>query len=138
VIVHRGTKRISDWFDDALIGLGLQNHSHRYLNAQRLTNKVREKYKQEPSAYGDSLGGYLASHNGTRGKIITYNKLTPLYEINRTIPNNQTDKRLKNDVVSLPAKLQKYKHKILLELNQKHKTGNPTVDAYNAHSLKKI
>ena len=110
------------WFlDDTLIGVGLKNHSHRYLDAKRLTNKVREKYKQEPDAYGDSLGGYLSEHSGTKGKIITYNKLTPLYEIGKTIPKNQTDIRFKNDIISLPSKLQKYKYKNLSELKQKIK-----------------
>ena len=44
MILHRGTTRISDLYDDALIAVGLQNFSPRLKSAKELNKKVESKY----------------------------------------------------------------------------------------------
>ena len=127
------------WFlDDTLIGVGLKNHSHRYLDAKRITYKVREKYKQEPDAVGHSLGGFLASNSGTKGKVVNYNALVPLYEVNKTIPKNHIHIRTKEDIASLPSLLQKDKYKNVVNIKNKYKDKNIIKNLLNTHSLKNL
>lgn len=103
VIVHRGSKTASDWLDDGLIALGFGKHTHRYKNAERVTNRVREADRgQEAVHVGHSLGGYLAEHAGRRAEVYTYNK----HSIGKTgsvVNNNQTDIRTPGDLASLPG-----------------------------------
>lgn len=100
-IAFRGSSNILDWVrEDPLLTFGLGKYTPRYQQAQDLVKKVEQKYNKPVDVYGSSLGGYLAEHSGAHGNIITHNKATPLTEMFKTIPKNQTDIRTANDLVS--------------------------------------
>jgi hypothetical protein len=131
-IINRGSKRLSDFLEDALIAVGLEKHSHRYLDANRNVKKVREKYNKEPDAYGHSLGGFLSSHSGTKGKVVSYNSLVPLTDIGKTIPKNHTEIRTVNDIPSIPLYLKNNKYNNVRTI--KSKSLNP-ITAHNLNQL---
>ena len=131
VITHRGSTRLTDWRDDALLGLGLGKMTHRYKNAQRITKKVEDKYKSNSDSIGHSLGGWLAEKSGNHGDITTYNKAVGLGDIGQKNKNNQIDYRTSGDLVSLLAPTQKGKL-----INIKNTSLMP--NALNAHELNNI
>ena len=61
VIVHRGSKRLSDWVDNAKIAVGLGKYSNRLQKSNEIAKKVNQKYGNH-DAVGHSLGGYLAEN----------------------------------------------------------------------------
>lgn len=107
VIVHRGSKTLGDWRDDALISLGLGKRTHRYRNAQRVTKRVREADGGQGAIHvGHSLGGYLAEHSAAKNQdtAFTYNKHA--FGLQGSVKNkNQTDVRTPGDIASAQAAL---------------------------------
>ena len=122
VVAHRGSRRVTDFIDDALIMLNLPNH--RTNNAKRTNERVKQKYGNY-DAIGHSLGGNLASKSDA-DKIITYNKLaTPFDNLNK---ENETSYRTKND---LPSYISQYsKNTVTIPDNHLLKT------VLTAHDLK--
>ena len=59
VVLHRGTTTLKDVLDDGLLSVGLGKYGFRYKNAQRVTKKAEEKYKQPAGVVGHSYGGYI-------------------------------------------------------------------------------
>jgi len=107
VIVHRGSKRLSDWAEDGLIAVGLGNLGHRQKQAERITKRVEQKYGSVDSV-GHSLGGRLAENSGNHGQIITYNKAVGLGDIGKTKNSKrQLDIRNSGDIVSVLGHTQK-------------------------------
>lgn len=101
VIVHRGSKRLSDWAEDGLIAVGLGHLGHRQKQAQRITKRVEQKYGSA-DAVGHSLGGRLAENSGNKGQIITYNKAVGLGDVfTKKNSKRQLDVRNSGDIVSL-------------------------------------
>jgi len=112
-IVHRGSKRLSDWAEDGLIFLGLGDFGHRQKQAKRITERVEKIYGSSDSV-GHSLGGRLAENSGNHGNITTYNKAVGLGDIGTTKNSKrQLDIRNSGDIVSLLGHTQKAnKHQI--------------------------
>ena len=108
-IAFRGSTNVKDFlFSDILVGLGKSKYDPRFKQAKELTKKVETKYGKPVDVFGHSLGGSLAEQSGAKGKIITFNKGVGIAGIGKTIPNNQTDIRSMNDIVSGLALTQKY------------------------------
>ena len=100
IILHRGTQNLYDIVDDGLLAVGLGKYGFRYKNAQRVTKKVEEKYKQKSDAIGHSYGGWLAENSNNHGNIITYNKAVGLGDINTKHGSRQLDVSTDGDLVS--------------------------------------
>ena len=100
-IVHRGSKRLTDWAEDALILVGLGKHGHRQKQAERITKRVEAKYGSS-NAVGHSLGGRLAENSGAHGNIITYNKTVGFADLGtKKNSKRQLDVRNSGDIVSV-------------------------------------
>ena len=117
-IVHRGSKRLSDWAEDALILFGLEDkaapvfshlskkyhigHQLRSTKAKEITKKVEHKYHTSANTVGHSLGGRLAENSGAHGDIITYNKAVGLGDVGtKKNSKRQLDVRNSGDIVSV-------------------------------------
>lgn len=102
-IAHRGTTTLKDIGTDIQLTMGYT--PKRLTEARRLTKAVKEKYNAPVSAYGTSMGGYLAEKSGA-DKVYTYNKAVAPQDILKRTKKNQTDYRTSTDIVSLPSILQ--------------------------------
>ena len=131
VIVHRGSKRLSDWAEDALILAGLGSTGYRQKQAERITKRVEQKYGSADTV-GHSLGGRLAENSGAHGKIITYNKAVGLGDIGKTKNNKrQLDIRNSGDIVSVLGHTQKSNKE---QINKGLSFFNP-IAAHNVNHL---
>jgi hypothetical protein len=128
VILHRGSKRVSDWASN-LTDIALGYEGRRTKQAKELTKKVKEKYGKPVTAYGHSKGGQLAEESGA-DKIITYNKATRPTDIFKKISSNQTDIRTNRDLVSLPSIFQSGNKKTI-----KVPFGTDFISAHNTKFL---
>jgi len=134
VIAHRGSKRITDWMDDALLGVGLGKYTHRYKNAQRVTKRAEEKYNNNADSLGHSLGGWLSEKSGNKGDIITYNKAVGYGDIGQHNKSNQIDYRTQGDLVSMLAPTQT--GGTLTTIKNVHLFSN-ALNAHNTENLNK-
>lgn len=135
VVVHRGTTTLKDVVDDGLLALGLEKYGFRHKNAQRITRKAEEKYKQSADAVGHSLGGSLAEKSGAKGDVITFNKGSGLRDIGKKNKDNQLDITTKGDAVSLLGRTQTgYKEVIDNQFKSKDIFKN-TLNAHNTDNL---
>ena len=117
-IAFRGSKRVTDFLvSDLLQGIGLQNYDKRFQEAKHLTKMVEDKYNQPANTFGHSLGGKLSEASGAHGNIYTYNKATRIFDIGKTIPQNQVDVRTTGDVVSMIGKTQNHKYNNMKTIN---------------------
>lgn len=108
IIVHRGSKRLSDWAEDGLILIGLGQYGHRQKQANRITKKVEKKYNISADTVGHSLGGRLAENSNAKGQIITYNKAVGLGDVfKKKNSKRQLDIRNSGDIVSVLGHTQK-------------------------------
>lgn len=125
-IAYRGSVRVKDWIGNAKLGLGFRDADAEKRIA--LAGKVKEKYKQAPTTYGHSRGGYIAERAGDiqGGKTYTFNKATVKSDIFKTLRPEQTDYRTTTDVVSLPSMFQKGK---------KFQTSSKGQSFLSAHSI---
>ena len=131
IVVHRGTKRLSDWVDDGLIAVGLGKHSQRYKEAQKITKKVENKYGKSADSVGHSLGGWLAENSNAKGDIISYNKAVGLGDIGKKKNSNrQLDVITKGDLVSALNQTQTSRKDVI---RNKKKSSNPITNLLNAH-----
>jgi hypothetical protein len=131
IIVHRGSKTLRDWADDALLGVGLEKYSKRFQDAKKITKAVEAKYKTGADTVGHSLGGSLAEKSGAKGNIITYNKGAGLGDIGRTKNSKrQIDVRADGDIVSILNKTQKANKETIKNQNKSNKFFK---NAFNAH-----
>jgi hypothetical protein len=131
VIVHRGSKRLSDWAEDGLILAGLDHLGHRQKQAERITKRVEQKYGSA-DAVGHSLGGRLAENSKNHGQIITYNKAVGLGDIAKTKNSQrQLDIRNSGDIVSVLGHTQKANKE---QINKGLSFFNP-IAAHNVNHL---
>lgn len=102
-IAYRGSVRVDDWIDNAL--LGLTGKSKKIDEKVELAKRVQEKYGEAPTTYGHSRGGLASERAGeaTGGKSYTYNKATLPGDLFKTIRPEQTDIRTSKDIVSAPS-----------------------------------
>ena len=101
-IVYRGSARVSDWFKNPLIAVGMQKYDPDFTNAVKLANRVEDKYNIKPNVYGHSRAGAIAEYVGDNAKTITtYNKPTGITSIGKTIPSNQHDYKAQYDPISI-------------------------------------
>jgi hypothetical protein len=102
-IAYRGSVTAKDWIGNAKLALGFKDpEAERRI---QLADKVKAKYGDIETIYGHSRAGYLAEKAGERtgAKVVTYNKATLPEDIFKKIRPEQTDIRVKGDVVSLPS-----------------------------------
>ena len=102
-IAYRGSTTAADWMGNLKLGLGFKDPEAE--KRIQLADKVKAKYGEVDTIYGHSRGGFLAEKAGERtgAKVVTYNKATLPQDIFKTIRPEQTDIRVKGDVVSLPS-----------------------------------
>jgi len=105
IILHRGTHRVEDWGTD-LKSILLGKEGRRTREANALTKQVQEKYGKPVTAYGTSLGGFLAEKSGAEN-VVTYNKGVSPKDIFKKIKPTQTDIRTNKDIISLPSVFQR-------------------------------
>ena len=122
-IAHRGTTTLKDIGTDITLALGYT--PKRLTEARRLTKAVKEKYDTPVTAYGTSMGGYLAEKSGA-DKVYTYNKAVAPQDILKRTSKKQTDYRTSTDIVSLPSILQ----------GKKKTIRAPYFNPLKAHSVK--
>jgi hypothetical protein len=105
-IAYRGSTTATDWIGNLKLGLGFKDPEAE--KRIQLADKVKAKYGEVDTIYGHSRGAILAEKAGERtgAKVVTYNKATLPQDIFKTIRPEQTDIRVKGDVVSLPSFLQ--------------------------------
>ena len=132
-IAFRGSKRVSDFLlSDAALAVGLETYDRRFQEAKHLTKLVEDKYHRPADVFGHSLGGSLGEKSGSKGDTYTYNKGAGIFDIGRTIPENQTDYRTTSDPISIISTSQK--HKGLFEQIESPKFQNP-LDAHGLNNL---
>jgi hypothetical protein len=102
-IAYRGSTTAKDWLGNIKLGLGFKDQEAE--KRIQLADKVKEKYGEIDTIYGDSRGGLLAERAGERtgAKVVTYNKAVLPEDIFKKIRPEQTDLRVKGDVVSAPS-----------------------------------
>ena len=105
VILHRGTHRIGDVGTD-LNSILLGREGRRTREAKDLTQKVKQRYNKPVTAYGTSLGGFLAEKSDA-DKVVTYNKGISPKDIFKRRKETQTDIRTNKDLISLPSIFQR-------------------------------
>lgn len=129
-VVFRGTKSRDDVMTDVLLGTGLENYSTRFRDSKKLIEDVRKKYHNKPiTTSGHSLGGSLGLYAGG-DKIVAVNRGVGVGGIGKQLPQNLTDIRSRNDIVSILSKTQTGGRKITL----KSKNINPLAE----HSHKNL
>ena len=117
-IAVRGSKTAKDWLiSDPLLALGLSSIDPRQKSTNKLIEKTKSKYNQDPNLFGHSLAGSLISNANTTGKITTFNKGAGISDLFHKIKKNQTDIRTSGDLVSALSTTQKGKNKITLKNN---------------------
>ncbi len=98
-----------------------------------LVKAVKDKYKNDPSLYGHSLGGALAEKAGkatqNKGNITTYNKGASPSDIFQRNPSNQTDVKTSTDLVSALSQFQQGGKKEEIQSNK---------DPLTAHNLDQL
>lgn len=101
VVLHRGSKRVSDWVGSNLpLAFGLEAYSPRFQKSKQVIEDVKQKYPGTTvTSAGHSLGGALAEKSGA-DKIFTYQKGSGLADVTRSVKSNQTDVRTKFDLPS--------------------------------------
>ena len=128
-IAYRGSTTAADWIGNLKLGLGFKDPEAE--KRIQLADKVKAKYGEVDTIYGHSRGGFLAEKAGERtgSKVITYNKATLPEDIFKKIRPEQTDIRVKKDVVSLPSFFQSGGTKV--------ERLNPSIFAneYTSHSI---
>ena len=101
-VVFTGTRKVGDLITDASLLLGLQDYHPRFINSNKLIDKVKSKYNNKNiNAYGDSLGGRIAESVSDKvDRVITNNKAVGKNDIFKKINSNQIDIRSGSDPVS--------------------------------------
>ena len=105
-IAYRGSTTATDWIGNLKLGLGFKDPEAE--KRIQLADKVKAKYGEVDTIYGHSRGALIGERAGERtgAKVVTYNKATLPQDIFKTIRPEQTDIRVKGDVVSLPSYFQ--------------------------------
>ena len=105
-IAYRGSTTATDWLGNLKLGLGFKDPEAE--KRIQLADKVKAKYGEVDTIYGHSRGGLIAERAGERtgAKVVTYNKATLPQDIFKTIRPEQTDYRVRGDLVSLPSYFQ--------------------------------
>ena len=133
IIVHRGTTRVKDWFDDVKLAVGLGKSTQRVKDAQEINKKVEEKYKKAAHNVGHSLGGFISENAGGHGNIITYNKGAGLGDLfKRKNSKRQLDIFANGDLVSKIAQATQTSNKEFVK-NKRSSILKP-IRHLNAHS----
>lgn len=139
IIVHRGSVGLLDWKDNlSYVARGKVKGTKSYELHKAVQEKAIAKYGADHlTGVGHSRGGiYLATLQKELPplkEVITYNKGVGFYDMFDTIPENQTDVKVKNDFVSLLSGLQK-RPKPMVEIDA---TANP-LDFNKAHQPAEI
>ena len=116
-VVFRGTKSRDDVMTDVLLGAGLEKYSTRFRDSKKLIEDVKKKYHNKPvTTLGHSLGASLAEYGGG-DKIVAVNRGVGIGGIGKQLPQNLTDIRSRNDIVSVLSKTQSGGRKITLKTN---------------------
>lgn len=132
VIAQRGSTRLSDWYEDGLIGVGLGKYGTRQQRAIELNKKVEEKYGKKVNAVGHSLAGRLIENSGANGAVITYNKASGLGDVFDKHNDKQLDLRTKGDLPSLLSIGQEHN---VENIKQNEHSLNPFQEVFNHHNV---
>ena len=101
-VVFTGSRKVGDWITNASLGLGLEKYSSRFQNSSKLIDDIKKsKPNNKIIVYGDSLGGRIAEHVGSKvDKVVTNNKAVGKNDLFKKINSNQTDIRTGSDPIS--------------------------------------
>jgi hypothetical protein len=126
VVVHRGSKDVQDWAENALYALGFKSGQPRLEHSKEVQKKAEAKYgSKHVSTIGHSKGAYHAEEVGQNSKeIVTLNKPVTPNQIFKSVPEKQTDIRSALDPVSILRPLQSGKKSKTI----KAKTLNPITE----------
>lgn len=132
IVDFTGSRVAGDWlFADLPMALGLEQHTKRFKDSQKIVNDVRNKYGDRPvTAIGHSLGGSLAEHSGA-DRVIAVDKGVGLNGIGKQLGEHNTSIRASSDLVSGLQVTQRGGNKI--NLSQTH-----FMDPLNAHDFQHV
>lgn len=119
IVAHRGSKGWRDWLDNAYYGFtGDIRGSSTYKDAKSRQQNAVDKYgANNVIAVGHSRAGkYVEELNKEQPvkEVITYNKAISTQDAFQSNPENQTDVRTQNDVVSVLTPFQSSKNKTVV------------------------
>ena len=122
VVLHQGTQGMSDWGNNLAYAFGgkkLYKRTGRYKEAKRVQDRATKEYGAENiTTLGHSQGGLQAEMLGSKGKdTITVNKATRPLQNKKN--KNQTDIRVKGDIVSALNPFQRKRGKKNIQINRK-------------------
>ena len=116
VVAHRGSATGTDWFENALYGLGIKAGSN-WSHSKKVQKAAEKKYGTENlTTIGHSKGALHAQEFGKRGReILTLNKPVNVSDILYKVPKKQTDYQGEGDIVSVLRPLQRGNKQIVLK-----------------------
>jgi len=130
-VVFRGSKNENDLMTDGLLAVGLEKYSTRFRDSKNLIDDVRKKYNNKPiTTTGHSLGASLGLYAGG-DKIVAVNRGVGVGGIGKQLPQNLTDIRSRNDIVSVLSKTQSGGRKITIKsknINPLHEHSHKNLD----------
>jgi hypothetical protein len=131
LILHRGSSNAKDFLvSDVLLGLNLSGIDPRAMDAKKITQRAQEKYGRVADHSGHSLGAFLAEYSADdTAYVLTYNKGTSPFHINKRISPRQLDLRASGDLVSWFAQ---YQNGNQITIANK---GKGFLDAHNLNNL---
>lgn len=137
IVVHRGSTRLGDWWDDAKIAIGVGSNTQRVKDAQEINKKVEKKYGKGAHNIGHSYGGYIAENAKGKGNIITFNKAAGLGDLfTKKNSNRQLDIFAEGDIVSKIAQNTQTSNKQFVK-NKRSSILKP-IRAVKAHSVENL
>jgi hypothetical protein len=136
ITVHKGTQSVNDWITNVRYGLLNDKSANRFKHAEQMQKKAEETYKDRNhmSILGHSLGAKLAEHVQPNTEVITLNKPTTIYDMNKKPKENQYDIKTNLDPVSLLKPIEKDNSN---SINIKSKTLNPLTE-HSTETLKRL
>ena len=129
VIIHRGTKGVTDWLNNGAYALGMYDSTERFNNGKKVQDAVYGKYgKENVSTVGHSQGSILARRLGKDSKEII--NINPAY-LGEKPAYNEYDVKSSGDPVSVLKTPYSWLYNTLYPSTQGNILTIPSAKPYN-------